>query len=409
MPLEEVKPYPQLRHLFSPEAESTRLIAWFREVHIRSHPSQHAPQTQAHWLGIIGVRHVQHPALKAALLATSFAKWSQIECNHVLKQNGRRHYQQSLELTQKALLRTEDALSDDILASTCVMTLYELADPSHRHSDGWLDHMVGTGNLICLRGPEGLASAESRAVFEHTRYIFMIRCLATRTSCVFASRKWLQLPWNGGLKSVEQQVFDQGLRLASLWRDCDALSAEESCPSGLNILLSTCVEIFETLVPLIAQIHYDTTQTNCESNASTATSILSITVLSIQLGVADSARKLLAIANAAIATVSGVHVAISDTTSETIVRAQSLDRARKQLARSIFWSVEARMKMQVGGLGNSTLLWALQLAQEQFTPADPEAEQCKAMLILLSQCTSPFDVLRLPLGKHASSPVYRSL
>lgn len=389
-PLEEVIPYTStILATFGPEAESDRLIAWFCDSFTASNPSQHDLQPQQHWLALVAAQTSVHPALKSVLLAISLIRWSKIEDNLSIKRNGRRCYQASLALTQQALSCAQDAASDDILATTCIMTLYELLDSNSLES--WLSHMLGLEKLLCFRGPQTFTQATSRAIFEHARYVLMIKHLNARTLCVFGDATWLELPWRGVCKTLEQQVFDQGLLLTTLLERCDSTSPWGYALDDLYNLLKACSGIHGTLARLDSQIKVEMNAMDPASNGS-ALSLLCITALGIQLEAANTLDKLLRSLNLS------HQESLSIDTNVPIARPeiQSVCDTRLPLAQRIIKSVKIRSKSKTGALGRLRMIWSLQIAMQQFRGTDSEHRQCCLLLTSLSQAKSPFDALRSP-------------
>ena len=386
--------------MHSPRAESARLISWFCDAHSRSRPPQHALQARDHWLNLAGAIQAPRPALEAALLAVAFVKWSTVQRDLGLRHYGRKHYLQSLSLTQTALSRQADAISDDILATTCVMVFYELTDSTSQRSDSWLEHVSGLGKLICLRGPESFSRPLSRAIFEQMRLIFMLQHLMKRTSCIFGRSDWLELPWRGVTKAMEQQVFDQGLRLTTLLERSDSTSTGECLPLDIESLFQSCIDVYDILSLMDTQLDCDTCTVDTHVSMDSSSRVmdpeallLSITVVGIQLGAAMSAHELLC----AVERFTAQSDSLVPSFSPAIVhKAKELSGDRKNLARRILRSVELRMSTNARALALLRTDWALQLATQHFQRTDLEAQHCAAMRTILSERTSPFDALRTP-------------
>ena len=229
-PLEEAKVKPTaacVSSLPNPDAEAVRFVSWFWESFSRAPPSKYALQSPSHWLDYFMDWTTALPTLRHALLAVAVTRWSRTCDRPDVLQEGRRLYTESLGLTRKALLDPKQVLHDDVLATTSVMVLYELFDATSESLAGWIDHLTGLSRLLQHRGPQMHTRQASRAIFEHSRYLLMLQHLMARKACVFGRSAWLEEPWRGAEKSVEQRVFDYGLRLSGVFEGCDrALSRQ---------------------------------------------------------------------------------------------------------------------------------------------------------------------------------------
>lgn len=375
----------------------TRLISWFCHTHGTSRGSQHILQPRHHWLSLVGASHAPHPALKTALVAVALVRWSKVERNPGLLQQARSQYSRSLTLMRRALTSHQDAIQDDTLATACVMVFYELTDSTSLSLNTWLEHVMGVGNLLRLRGPAAFSNPASRAVFEQMRQVFMLHHLMNRTSSVFGEPAWLHSPWQGAEKAVEQQIFDQGLRLTSLLKVCDALSMTGYTWTDLDAPLCTCVNICKNLDELDVHLHRGRTPTSEGSHVPIGIEdldpealLLHITVLGIRLGTAEVVHNLLFLRRSEpVAQSSSINSGF-----EVSISILGLCDSRRSLAHQILECVQVRSQTHTRALSTIRMIWALDLASRQFSRDEPIFEQCQAVLTQLSANTAPFDALK---------------
>lgn len=295
-------------------------------------------------------------------------------------------YTNSLGMARKALIDPKLALHDDILATSCVMTLYELFDATSDNLDGWLDHLSGIYRLLQHRGPEMHSSAAAHSVFEHSRYLLMLKHLVLRKACILGQPDWLERPWQDMEKSVEQQVFDQGLRLTSVFNRCDLAIEDNSAEVDIVQLFNDSVEIYNTVKKLQVQFVEPAVGMSLEGGEGSGVDSLSkppaimlnITALGIMLGACVSACGVYYQASSLLA------FNFTNTPTKVTDCAIQLFLDRQEIARKIIRSVKICMDEPVGAMGAGRMIFSLRLAIQQFDITDPEMEECKASLEQLS-------------------------
>ena len=94
------------------------------------------------------------------------------------------------------------------------------------------------------------------ALFEHSRYVFVVQGILKRKSSVFSRPEWMTVPWSAATKTVEQQILDQGLLLGCLLERSDILLAHE--PDSVSEfeasnLVQDCMKVHECIEELLRQ------------------------------------------------------------------------------------------------------------------------------------------------------------
>ena len=344
-----------------------------------------------------------HPALQKAMLAVAVTRYSKLGGRPEMLKEGRQLYTDSLSLTRKALFTPDLVLREEILATTCIMALYELFDSTSQTLDGWLDHLSGLSRLLQYRGPKLHCTTASRAIFEHSRYLIMMQHLMARKACVFGQRAWLEDPWAGVAKSVEQQVFDHGLRLCAIFETCDVALQKGSTNSNLIKLFADSIDLYDGIQRLRKQYIAEAVTVDLDSGPGSggdtltannpAGLLLDITAMGIRLGACASACDIFG--RMSDTSVGGLDIGESDfeASCRRIVTAVSLFQACSTLAREIVRSITTCIVERVGSMGAARMIFALRLAMQTLQSSDPAFEEAAALMQRLSGQTSRFGAL----------------
>ena len=377
----------------SPDAEATQLVSWFWQSFSRSPPSRYALQNPSHWLDYFMNWNSSILPLRQALLAVAVTRLSRTTDRPDILKTGRRMYTNSLTMTRKALLDPKLALHDEVLATICVMTLYEMFDSSTSNLDGWLNHLSGVYRLLQHRGPKLHLTKAAHALFEHARYLIMLQYLVSRESCVLAEPEWLHCPWQDMEKSVEQQVFDYGFRLTSVYERCDLVMQGCNQEIDILVLLSDCMDIYDGIGRLQDQFIWPAATTDMKDAVSPTANpalfknpagvMLSITALAIKLGACATACDVYD------------HVKSDDTVLANAPdhlrsRAELLHIDRYIVAKHILAMIRECVAERVGAMGAARMMYSLQIAIKQFSPTDPEYEECSTLMETLSGLSRMF-------------------
>ena len=377
----------------SPDAEATQLVCWFWKSFARSPPSKYALQNPSHWLDYFMNWNSTILPLRQALLAVAVTRLSRTSDRPDILKTSRRMYTNSLTMTRKALLDPKLTLHDEVLATICVMTLYEMFDSSTDNLDGWLNHLSGIYRLLEHRGPKLHISNAAHALFEHARYLIMLQYLVLRKSCVLAEPDWLHCPWQDMEKSVEQQVFDYGFRLTSVYERCDLVMQGCSHEIDVVVLLSDCMNIFDGIGRLQDQFIWPAATTDMKDASSPTADpalfknpagvMLSITALGIKLGACATACDIYG-------HVTSDAAALASAPDHLRSRAVLLHIDRHIVAKHIIAIVQECVKERVGAMGAARMMFSLQIAIKQFSTKDPEYEECSALMERLSGLSRMF-------------------
>lgn len=373
--------------LSSPDAEAIRTISWFWDSFARSAPSSYALQSPTHWLDYFMDWHSAMPSLRNALLAVAVARLSTTTGQPEMLKEGRALYTKSLALTRQALTDSQLVRHNDTLATTCVLVMYELFDStSGENLDSWLRHLSGLAGLLQHRGPEMHDGPAARAILEHSRYLLMIQHLISRKACVFSQDAWLERPWQCAEKSVEQRIFDYGLRLTAVFEETDLATLESVESQTLIELFYKAVSIYHSVRDLYQEHIAEATSADRVIGPSLTTSfqrrsspvaplLLTVTALGIQLGASISACEAFdQLKN---------HYPEFRVASEVEQEARILDENRESLAHEIVKFVQIGQNNRMGAVGAARMVFSLRLASAQFDSASDQYHTSQALIFQL--------------------------
>ena len=289
------------------------------------------------------------------------------------------------------------------------MTLYELFDSSTNNLDGWLDHLSGIYRLLQHRGPAKHNNTASLTLFEHSRYLIMLQHLVSRKASVLGQPDWLDRPWQDVKKSVEPKVFDEGLKLTSVFERCDLAMKGGSTEVDLSELFTDCVEIYHGISHLQEHHLSSLVKPDLEPKLlpaadnvivqNPAALMLNITALGVKLGACKSACDVYQRTSKLLGT---ADIEVPDSMAN---RAKLLNYDRRQMAQQIIQSVQICNNERVGAMGAARMIFSLQLAIREFEPGSPEMLECWKMLRQLSDLGHRFKALMRAVAPDESTTV----
>lgn len=364
--------------------EAARFTAQFYETFVQSFPSKRAMVSPPHWLEYVVKLPAPLPVLDQALLAISLTHCGRVQESSTLVMEGRRLYAHSLHLLQIALGNTASCLHDDTLAAVAMCVLHELLNPtSTTRPQGWLEHLAGVSRLVEVRGPDRHRTARSRAALEHIRHLLMMRSLLHRRASVLSEPAWLEEPWQGVEKSLEQQVFDCGLILGAVFERVDRVSRGESSGnvSLAQQTLEECLNL-ETILQGLQTRYFSQLfieESTCAEQeevldaaclatrppSSSSQLLLGVSILGFRLGALDTAGEL-----------SG-QVCLKMRFLDSIA---TLRAKKRQLAKIVVRCVAQYLSTKIGAMGAARLVFALRLASKQLNEQDEDFTDCQKLL-----------------------------
>jgi hypothetical protein len=144
------------------------------------------------WPGFLA-RQPHHPLASQCLLSLSQVYFGLQQNVHTVVTIGMTLYGRSLLQLNAVLNDTVVRRHDDALLSTMILFLYEMLVLSS--TDGWIEHALGLGRLIELRGAESFDDTSNRILFESNRFIVILASLITSKPTFLSQNEWKNLPW----------------------------------------------------------------------------------------------------------------------------------------------------------------------------------------------------------------------
>ena len=244
-----------------------------------------------HWLKPILDFPSSQATLDTSLQALAFSRCGTIYDYKNLRLRGESLYLKSLSLLHHAVSQQDLARIPETLAAANILILYELTDQEDGcQRNGFAAHLSGVSTLFLLRGSEDLQSPMTLALFEHSRYIFMIQGLLRRKASVFSSSEWITAPWKGTNKAREQQILDQGFALGILIDRSDVLTkANAALKCEFEHTFKDLMKVYEDIEELLGQpLQLAFSSNNCFSGSlisipNPAETVVHTTALALQL------------------------------------------------------------------------------------------------------------------------------
>jgi hypothetical protein len=152
-------------------------------------------------------------ALRIAMLALgTMALGKQTGDTNITRQ-GRGLYSEALIATRRALEDPSRSRSTAVLAIPRVMALFELMFGANVETDNrgksWLSHTEGEMALILARGAQAYSVDDAaHSLFVDARYRTLLAAIRTRKTSVLNEEIWRKLPWQGRVKTPNDQLLD---------------------------------------------------------------------------------------------------------------------------------------------------------------------------------------------------------
>lgn len=138
--------------------------------------------------------------------------------------SGRFYYTDALKRLQLGILRrAHDMLSNQSLATTMLLTFYELYTCTN--TNGWIQHAVGAGTIMKARGSkQALATPGSQSMFMGFRLLLAVACILGRHANFYAEPRWQRvaskiyngLPAKGPFSDINEEIYTEQALLCGL-------------------------------------------------------------------------------------------------------------------------------------------------------------------------------------------------
>lgn len=233
--------------------------------------------------------------LRQALLALSFTRTGRWRDDRPCVVQGQRCYGVTLKMMQQALYDPALARTDEILAAARCMVLCEAFETTTDSLVSWINQVRGMCRIIQLRQPEDFGEPFPRQALESMRQNAMIESVITRRTSFLGEQAWLTKPWRDATKSLEQQLYDYGFLLASLFKRADELEhlrAQAVCAKEYREIFETVAAVYRSLSSLNDKT-IQLRENKEQSSHSTYSPVLPISLIGLDLNYALFADALL--------------------------------------------------------------------------------------------------------------------
>ncbi|ETN39034.1 uncharacterized protein HMPREF1541_07076 [Cyphellophora europaea CBS 101466] len=198
--------------------------------------------------------------LRKALLAIAYTRAGRNRSNKPCIIEGHRYYGETLRLMQQMLYDPMLSHSDEVLAAARCMCLYESFESTTGTMASWINQNRGIARMLEVRGPRNCREPFPRAVLESVRQNMMIVGIITRTPCFLEQEDWRTQPWIGiSPKPLDQQLYDYGFVLATVYQEGGAISADQPASWRVYVDIFTKVhDAYQALSQLneeVSKIH----------------------------------------------------------------------------------------------------------------------------------------------------------
>lgn len=160
--------------------------------------------------------------------------------------SGRFYYTDALKRLQLGIIRrAHDMLSNQTLATTMLLTFYELYTCTT--TNGWIQHAVGAGTVMKARGPrQALATPGSQSMFMGFRLLLAVACMLGGHSNFYAEPRWQRvalkiyngLPSKGPFSDINEEIYKEQALVCQI-----ALQVDEALARIFESTKPQCVAI----------------------------------------------------------------------------------------------------------------------------------------------------------------------
>ncbi|KAL1648405.1 hypothetical protein SLS58_002158 [Diplodia intermedia] len=207
---------------------------------------KHTQLTTGSWLGIVDAIYHRENTMKHALLAISLATVGRQRGDSSMVSQGYASHGRALREMAYALQTTERARTDELIAASKLLGLFEVCSSfltSTVHSlieawkilfgaddkdafaqaRGWSSHVKGELVLFQARGPHAHIHGNAHALFVDGRFNTMIQAARARKKSIFSEPEWKEVPWQAIPKTPKDALLDIMLDLPTLMESLDNL------------------------------------------------------------------------------------------------------------------------------------------------------------------------------------------
>lgn len=181
----------------------------------------------------------QNTALQPAMDALGLVQLGSIAKDERLLKSAVALYGKSLNRLAIDLHRQDLRHSDDVLASTIVLSICELYEEISQSSGGWVRHVDGTNQILKIRGPKNIKSDLALALYSNARNNALVQGLISRKASYMETPGWRNLESTWKPLSFSALFYDSAIQVPGLLERTDALLAKaDATLEVINVLLT---------------------------------------------------------------------------------------------------------------------------------------------------------------------------
>lgn len=190
----------------------------------------------------------QNSALQPALDALGLVQLGSIAKDERLLKSAVALYGKALSRLGNDLLREDLRHSDDVLASTIVLSICELYEEISQNNGGWVKHIDGTNQILRMRGPKNIKSELALALYANARNSALMQGLISRKASYMQTPHWRSVGLRHGYDSASSAFYDSAIQVPGLLERCDLLRAAPLIDTGaIDVLLNDLVALETTM------------------------------------------------------------------------------------------------------------------------------------------------------------------
>lgn len=379
-----VTPSQQAQAILTPRVstkptEHAYYISWFWSAFAPTEHSASSPSRNSRWMCEILRLTSPLPALEAALSAVSLTRFGRTFGDESVLRQGHESYSKSVVLLRQALPGAASVANEQVLATVCVLSLYEMFECTTDNFDGLILHMNAAVKLLELGGPKFDNRILPRVLFEHCRGLLALYSLRWEEAPAICQREWLEQPWLHHEKDVEQRLYDITLLVPALIHKLRSLQERGPSRQKLMALLTECVDLIGELNEF--QIANLALRENIQSLEPTIYRMTALVIIMITIQIGFSiCTTLTKLFGSSIIPSTAIGSAFTQTASHALKVAETLRSNQTACRADILMLAEKCLSSGLCLQRANRLIVPIRYAMDQLQPDDPQFAEFRRIL-----------------------------
>ncbi|EXJ92948.1 hypothetical protein A1O3_01504 [Capronia epimyces CBS 606.96] len=182
-----------------------QLFAAYLEVHV---PFDHIQPQEDSWMPLLWQYEGWPLCLEYAVLSVCLAKLGRASNDASFTHEAMTCYANGLRGLRVALLNSDMAKRDEVLAACMLLATYETMECPEDSRSAYICHLQGCGRLIQFRGPRAHTSALAHQLFRMYRAQAILEALRPPHTSFLLEPDWMNVPWQKSRKSSLDRILD---------------------------------------------------------------------------------------------------------------------------------------------------------------------------------------------------------